>query len=226
MGRRRTFDTEEAVSTATRLFWRSYDKTSLSDLTEAMGIAPASFYFAFGSKEALFRQVVNRYTAQRADAFEHAFEASSPAAAVRELLRGYVDVVTDPAHAPGCLVVNNSPATGPADALRHWLAEIRQALGSRLEARFRADRAAGDLPENSDPAMMARFVATLAGGLAVEAQSGTGRQDLYKVIDFALANFPAPIDDRGESDAACSTSPRATKSALQAANAETFDKPG
>ena len=190
MGRRRTFDTEEAVATATTLFWRGYDQTSLSDLTEAMGIAPASFYFAFGSKEALFRQVVDRYTAQQADAFEHAFTAPSPTAAVRELLRGYVDVVTDPAHVPGCLVVNNSPSVGPPDTLRHWLAEIRQALGSRLENRFRADLTAGTLPPDSDPAALARFVATLAGGLAVEAQSGTGRQDLYKVIDLSLAAFP------------------------------------
>ena len=213
MGRRRTFDTEEAVAAATRLFWRGYEKTSLTDLTHAMGIAPASFYFAFGNKEALFRQVVDRYTADRDDAFERAFEASSPSAAGREPLSGYVDVVTDPAHAPGCLVVNNSPSSEPADALDHWLAGIRQALGSRLEIQFRTDLAAGKLPEGSDPAALARFVVTLAGGLAVEAQSGTGRQDLYNVIDLALAAFPEPVDERLPSHDTCETSPGNTQDA-------------
>ena len=108
---------EAALASAAKLFWRSYDRTSLADLTGAMGIAPASFYFAFDSKEALFRQTVDRYTAFQADAFDRAFQAPTSRAGVTALLRGYVDVVTDPGHAPGCLVVNNAPsAAGDAPA--------------------------------------------------------------------------------------------------------------
>jgi len=100
-----------------------------------------------------------------------------------------VDVLTDPAHVPGCLVVNNSPCdTG--DALRRWLAGHREALRSRLEERFSADLAIGKLPDDFDPKAMARFVVTLAGGLAVEAQSGAGRRDLSTVVEFALRDFP------------------------------------
>ncbi len=109
---------EEAVETATTLFWRGYDRTSPTDLTRALGVGPASFYFAFGSKEALFRQCVERYLAAREEAFEAAFGAAPSRAAVEALLRGYVDVVTDPSHAPGCLVVNSSPSTNVSDALR------------------------------------------------------------------------------------------------------------
>lgn len=53
----------------------------------------------------------------------------------------------------------------------------------RLENRFAADLASGKLPEEFAPKAMARLIVTLAGGLAVEAQSGAGRQDLYAVID-------------------------------------------
>ena len=122
MGRPRGFDVEEAVAAVTGLFWRGYDRTSLSDLTGALGIAPASFYFAFGSKEALFRQVVERYLSARAAAFEAAFQAATPRAAVDALLRGYADVVTDPGHAPGCLVNNSAPAADAGEARRRWLA--------------------------------------------------------------------------------------------------------
>ena len=45
------------------------------------------------------------------------------------------------------------------------------------------------MPDNFDPKAMARFVVTLAGGLAVEAQSGGCQQDLYAVVDFALKDF-------------------------------------
>ena len=189
MGRHREFEMEEAIAAATKLFWRGYDKTSLTDLTHALGVAPASFYHAFGSKEALFRRVVDRYIAFQAESFERAFQGSTTKAGVDALLRGYVDVVTDLKHAPGCLVVNNSPSTEAGDALRLWLAGHRQALQKRLKRRFFIDRAAGKLPDDFDPSMMARFVTTLAGGLAVEAQSGATRRQLYAIIDFALKDF-------------------------------------
>lgn len=185
MGRHRVFDMEEAVAAATKLFWRGFDRTSLTDLTDTLGIGPASFYFAFGSKEALFRLVVDRYVAFQSDAFERAFQASTTAAGVEALLRGYVDVVTDPGHAPGCLVVNSSPSADASDALRRWLAHHREALRIRLEQRFADDPATA-----GDPKSMARLVATLAGGLAVEAGTGANKEDLYDAVAFGMKAFP------------------------------------
>ena len=199
MGRRQTFDTEEAISAATRLFWQGYDATSLADLTSAMGISSASFYHAFGTKEELFRRVVARYNDALADAFADAFSALSTREGVTALLRGYVDIVTDPAHIPGCLIVNNSPSAAEQDGRRRWLAQLRQALGTRLQVQLAADMAAGKLSSHTDTRAMANYVATLAGGLAVEAQSGTPRQDLYAVIDVALQNFADETNTRASS---------------------------
>ena len=184
MGRPRGFDMEEAIGTATTLFWRGYDRTSLTDLTGALGVGPASFYFAFGSKEALFRQCVVGYITEREKAFEMAFQAASSRTAVETLLRGYVDVVTDPRHAPGCLVVNSSPTMEASDALRQWLARHRENLRIRLEQRFDPANA------GCDPKAMARFVTTLAGGLAVEAATGASRGKLYDAVAFGMNAFP------------------------------------
>jgi AcrR family transcriptional regulator len=64
-GRPREFDTEKALELATSLFWRKgYEGTSLSDLTETLGITRPSLYAAFGNKEALFRLVLERYEAK------------------------------------------------------------------------------------------------------------------------------------------------------------------
>lgn len=63
-GRPRTFDREAAVSQAMHLFWEhGYESTSLAQLKAAIGrgITAPSFYAAFGSKEALFREAVDRY---------------------------------------------------------------------------------------------------------------------------------------------------------------------
>ena len=63
MGRKRQFDIERALDEAAKVFWaKGYDGTTLTDLTDAMGIAPTSLYFAFESKEALFRRVLTHDT--------------------------------------------------------------------------------------------------------------------------------------------------------------------
>lgn len=57
-GRPRAFNRDEAVAAAMLLFWEyGYESTSLAQLRAGMGnISAASFYAAFESKEALFRE--------------------------------------------------------------------------------------------------------------------------------------------------------------------------
>ena len=64
MGRPRRFDRDEAVQQALHLFWQhGYEATSLAQLKAQIGggITAPSFYAAFGSKEALFREAVACY---------------------------------------------------------------------------------------------------------------------------------------------------------------------
>ena len=194
MGRTRTFDIEDAIGTATTLFWRGYDQTSLADLTGALGIGAASFYFAFESKEHLFREVVGRYVVALEAAYEDAFRNSPTHKGIETLLCHYADVVTDPAHTPGCLVVNSSPAIQADDVVKQWLSGHREALRVRLEERFSEDLAHGDSLSGSDPKTLARFIMALAGGIAVEAQAGASRKDLYAMIDVALLALQSTRD--------------------------------
>lgn len=61
-GRPRNFDRNDALDRALDLFWKhGYDNTSMADLSAAMELRPPSIYAAFGSKEGLFEEVVDRY---------------------------------------------------------------------------------------------------------------------------------------------------------------------
>jgi hypothetical protein len=52
----------EVLDRAMRLFWeRGFEATSISELTEAMGITPPTLYSFFGDKKQLFLEAVHRY---------------------------------------------------------------------------------------------------------------------------------------------------------------------
>jgi len=61
-GRPRKFDKDLALDIAMKVFMqKGYEATSITDITEALGINRPSVYAAFGNKEALFAQALGRY---------------------------------------------------------------------------------------------------------------------------------------------------------------------
>lgn len=191
MGRPREFEIDEAIEKATSLFWRNgYEGTSLSDLTQAIGITPPSFYFAFGSKEALFRKVIERYLTEQGRIAEAAFRKPTARGVATHFLRGYADVLTDAHHAPGCLVMNSALPCAAGDSVRDWLAELRVEMRTRLRDRFAEARRSEKFPPGMDADSLARLVLVIASGMAVEAQSGATRKDLHRTIALALPVWP------------------------------------
>lgn len=158
--------------------------------TQAIGITPPSFYFAFGNKEGLFRKVVERYFAEQSKLAEAALRKPTPRAVATHFLNGYADVLTDPRHAPGCLVMNSSLPCAADDPLRAWLAELREQTRMRFRDRFAEARGEGGLPPRIDPDALARLLMVTAWGLAVEAQSGANRRDLRRTVALALPAWP------------------------------------
>src|ERR1700747_1473227 len=97
IGRPRSFDVDKAIGAAMKVFWqKGYESTSLTDLTEAMGINRPSLYAAFGDKEALFRKALDRYNDGPAAYVREALEEPTARAVVEARLRGAVDQLSSP----------------------------------------------------------------------------------------------------------------------------------
>ncbi len=192
LGRPRAFDCEKALDAALLVFWeKGYEGASLADLTRAMGINRPSLYAAFGNKEALFRKVLDRYLAKASLTMQEAFREPTARGVVEHWLRLNADNLTDPKRPRGCLVVHGALVCGDESSpIRQELIARREAGQAAFLERFKRAKAEGDLPPESDPAGLARFVSAVTYGMAVEAMNGASRAELRSLARTALKAWP------------------------------------
>jgi len=192
-GRPRNFDVDEALDRAMKVFWaHGYEGSSLDDLTKAMRINRPSLYAAFGDKETLFRKVLDRYAADPG-AYVMAAVAQPTARLVAEhLLRGVIDQLTKAGNPRGCLLVSGAMAcSADHQQLRRELSTRREAIVKAVRRRFDQARKQGDLPRKASPAELARYIATVIGGLTLQAADGATRKQLQNVARLAMKSWPA-----------------------------------
>ncbi|WP_437109736.1 TetR/AcrR family transcriptional regulator [Streptomyces sp. enrichment culture] len=192
VGRPRGFDADEALERAMLVFWEhGYEGASLAGLTEAMGISTTSMYAAFGNKEELFRKALERYTEGPGGYLTRALEEPTALGVATAILAGTIRTTTRPARPHGCLGVQGALATSdPGRGVRDLLAAWRNNGCSCVRERFQRAVDEGELPPGTDPGLLARYVTTLAFGIAVQAASGVARDELQEMADAALRNWP------------------------------------
>jgi AcrR family transcriptional regulator len=191
-GRPRSFSTETALDRAMTVFWRQgYEGASLADLTEAMGINSPSLYAAFGSKEGLFRAVLERYDQRRKGFMEEVLAAPHAESVARLFLEGVAGFAADTSGRtpPGCLLLQ-SGLSGGDQVIPDELARHRAEKETALHRRFVRAKKEGDLPAGADPAALARYLMTICNGICVQATAGASVRELREIARMALAAWP------------------------------------
>jgi len=193
MGRPRAFDRDKALDQALHVFWeRGYEGASIADLTGAMGINPPSLYAAFGNKESLFREALDRYEARRDEIMADAFAAPTVREAMTRLLEGTADRLSDKSKPKGCLYVSGALAGSEECAgVKHELAARRAGGEALIRERLKRAKREGDLPKDADPAALARYIATVLQGMSVQAAGGATRKELRGIAGMALRAWPS-----------------------------------
>ena len=192
-GRTRQFDADEALDRALEVFWaRGYEAATLPELTRAMGINRPSLYAAFGNKEQLFREALARYLTGPQGFTAAALNEPTARAVAEAVFSGFVRMLRGRGQSRGCLVVSGALACGEeAEPVRRELARLRQGTVTALRERFERAVRDGDLPAGTDCATLARYVATVLNGLAVQAASGATEKELRLVSVMAMRAWPA-----------------------------------
>jgi AcrR family transcriptional regulator len=189
-GRPRTFDRAQALRSAMDVFWaRGYDGTTLEELQAAMGgIAPPSFYAAFGSKDDLFREAVELYRATMSERMIGALNRPSAREGIEGLLRAATEQFCGGDSPRGCLIVLGALNCTRANKEAHdHLYELRQQGPEIIRQRLARAVSEGDLPAGAPVSEMTSFYTTVLHGLAVRARDGVSRQALMAAVDAAMA---------------------------------------
>ncbi len=192
VGRPRAFDMEKALQKALEVFWRKgYEGASLPDLCEAMGINKPSLYAAFGNKEQLFLKAIELYENRPCAFFYPALEQESSYEVVKHMLCGAASANADPQNPPGCVIVQGALACSESAAfVKEALISKRRNSEIAMCERFERAKAEGDLPADSDPAALARYIGAVLQGMAIQATSGANCAELKQVAETVLSAWP------------------------------------
>jgi AcrR family transcriptional regulator len=173
---------ERLLAAADELFYREGVNTvGIERVIERAGVAKASLYDCFGSKEELIRAyLVERATARQNRLREKLAQCSSP----REKILGVFDSMAETIAQPGyrgCAFVRASAEARPESAAKQICAESRawtlalftdlareagatdpEALGRQLQMLYDGAAVSADVDSNHDAAGTARAMAALA----------------------------------------------------------------
>jgi len=191
-GRPREFDTDDALAQALRVFWQNgYEGTSLSDLTDAMGITRPSLYAAFGNKETLFRQALDLYEKDKLAYIGEAVEAPTARAVAETLLLGSVDVATG-GECRGCMgVISMVGCQSVEPSIRDDINARAESAKQLIVDRMQRAIDAGEFAVPTSATAITRYLLALMQGISVQAQSGASRAELLEVAESALLSWPS-----------------------------------
>lgn len=164
LGRPRAFDQEEVLEKAMLVvFWKyGYEGASMTALTNSMGINKSSLYSAFGTKEELFRKVIDKYLTGPVSFVPDALNEPFLHEALRKLLTQSVEFLTDKRTPLGCMVLQGALNCGQGhEGIQQELIAQRLGYENLLRKRFELAQAQNDLDCQFNAAVLAKFIVTV-----------------------------------------------------------------
>ena len=193
-GRPLSFDRDAALETAMHVFWeRGYEAASIADLTSAMGITPPSLYTAFGDKEHLFLETIERYALNFGSAGTRALrEETTARGAIERWLLESARELTEPCHPKGCMVVMAATnCSAAAERVQDALLLRRTEALAEVSRRIQGGIDKGELPADTCPVELANFYGAVYQGMSMQAKDGATRDGLLRTVKTAMRAWPA-----------------------------------
>lgn len=170
-----------------------YGGSDAAGLCERLGLARSSFYNSFGSKDALYREALARYTTGGREAMRELLDSDLPAPVLlRRRLAGQLLTQAEDPDRLGCLLVNTAVELGRSMAeLTELIDADRQAWLDTYAELIRRGRRARHLRPEVDPVRHAGLMHTTMAGLRVTVRIATAAE-VAEQIDAFVAGWCTP----------------------------------
>lgn len=187
-GRPTIYDNQDVLQKAQKVFWtKGFTATSLEDLLQATGIGSGSFYNAFkGGKKELFSKAIQ----QRREAFNQFKEELSRHEEPIELIKDFFRSIAradQQTHIQGCIIVNTVVEMASLDSeLEDEAVTILKEVEHMFTATIRKAQKKGTIKNQTDAAILGRYLITLWNGMNVTRRMYPDNRLLRKQIDMQL----------------------------------------
>ena len=176
------------------LFWeRGYDRTSLDELRRTMGgdkgLSSASFYAAFESKEALYREALSRYLALHGGMVRILRDTRlAPRERLERALRASVAVQGDASHPLGCMLTLSAPISPESGGGAQSVAAAGRGV-TRVALRdcLQAGVAQGELNAQADLEGLTALYDGFLLGVSIQVRDGVPLAAIEAAVTCALA---------------------------------------
>lgn len=187
MGRSKEFEEHIVLERAMELFWQQgYEKTSMSDLVECMGIHRKSLYDTFGDKHALYLKAIDlygEYTVKKLRA--ETLKAETAQQAIQNIFNYMIEVNED--RKWGCLFVNAATEMGPWD--REVVEKTEDAFNQTedfIVKIVREGQESGEFSTKYDAEILGEVLHNTLIGLRVLARTSATKDKMHRIADFFL----------------------------------------
>ncbi|KRF47823.1 TetR family transcriptional regulator [Bacillus sp. Soil745] len=188
MARSKEFDEKAVLRKAMELFWeQGYEKTSMQDLVDHMGIHRRSIYDTFGDKRSLFLASLNHYEELIVNEMERIISSTS---SIKQTIRDvFIFVLNSIEQYPkGCLSVN---AAIELSLLDKEIGRIVTKMFNRTEDMFnnliKRGQTSGELSKEIDSDNTSRFLHNNLVGIRVLIKTNYNKKELEGIITLALS---------------------------------------
>jgi len=192
-GRPRNYDPQSALRRALETFWTyGYSRTSLDDLSAAMGMNRPSLYAAFGDKQALYLKALESYWDQALQAMRDLLARDEPLPdALMRIYDSALSLYFPSTGAPrGCFGISTAAVESVAEPrIRAVFESGLRRIDKEFERRIALSFERGELPAHRDARTLAEIASAILHTMAIRSRYGASRKELRGLAERTVSEM-------------------------------------
>jgi TetR/AcrR family transcriptional repressor of nem operon len=180
---------EDVLDASTQVFWeKGYRATSMNDLVEATGLNKHSMYKEFGNKDGLFLACLEHYANETTkDLFSILTEQPLGFHNIESFFRNRIDSASS-SKFKSCLLINTAIEKEVlSDEINYRTQEYISLQEEAFYNCLEAARRNGEIPENKDIEVLAKYLMCFLEGINVMGKTGPTKKSLELLVNEVLA---------------------------------------